>query len=94
MSTEETVTAYITKYAAAKGGRIIKKQLTRYEDSKTRVYDRFFNSFSIGKDAFLTEPDAQDAVKSLIEKKIKSHEKTIAILKKMANGPAPVSEEA
>lgn len=72
---------FITKYVAAKGGQLLEKKgkvIGVYfypEGSPSWVF------YTVGKEAFESRDEAVADAKKRVEKKIKSHEKSIAALK-------------
>lgn len=70
---------FVIKYVAANKGAIIKQEL-REGSTPGRLYDRYYNGFNIGSEAFHSEDEAQKAARELIQKKIASYQRSIEAL--------------
>lgn len=72
---------FISKFAASKDGKILEK-LGKVEGD--RFYpqgEAVWQSYAVGKEAFLSREEAVKDAKKRVEKKIKSHEKSISALR-------------
>jgi hypothetical protein len=81
---DETSTYYLTKYALSKGILEVKGEST--SDGYVRVREekyRYAPFFRLGRDIVETKEEAIAKANDMRSKKIKSHEKSIAKLKKM-----------
>lgn len=87
-----TIRGYITKYVTAGSGAIVKKELRESPATPGRLYDQRSNGYTIGKEVFLTEAQAQAHARTVIKKKIESHRKLLKGLQKKLEAPLPVKD--
>lgn len=74
---------YLIKYVLSSNGHIATAEHYKESDDGTRLYGPHFSSYTVGKDAFVSEQQAITAASAMRDKKIASLKKQIAKLEKM-----------